>query len=108
VMIERTLCSHTQPYHLPAMIYCCSTQDSNHRTLVVDTFINVMSRTEWARNESQPKQFLFDVVKAIGPKLDSGMNEQTYNQFFNLDDTCKYHDHGPDKPCYKTKPAFRF
>ncbi|KAH4000213.1 hypothetical protein HBI26_197700 [Parastagonospora nodorum] len=108
VMIEIMVSLRRHPYDLPAMIYKCSTQDSNHRTFVVDTFINVMKRKDWAKNASHPQQFLFDVIKVLSVNPESGIEGKTCSKFFNLDDTCKYHDHGPDKPCYKTKPAFRF
>jgi hypothetical protein len=58
--------------------------------------------------KDHPARFLFDVITAIGPHVHYGLNHQLPKFYFNLENTCKYHDHGSEKPCYKTKLAFRF
>jgi len=56
-----------------------------------------------------PKDFMRDILTKIAPKVAKGMGDSvTLSQYFATCNACKYHDHGPDKPCHKTKPAFCF
>jgi hypothetical protein len=97
---------------IPALIghyiYPYSTESSSHRKFAIDIFVHCWDRAAWSEDIKHPAEFLSDVIKAIGPNVSSGIKEQRLKDFFDLDDTCKYHDHGSKKPCYKTKPAFRF
>ncbi|KAJ4373347.1 hypothetical protein N0V83_003642 [Neocucurbitaria cava] len=96
-------------------IYGHSKKGSRHRELAVDCFVRLWDREDWTElviedqdDAFQPPQFLCDVLIQIGPALDKGVEEKSIPELFDLKDTCKYHDHGSDKPCYKTKPAFLF
>jgi hypothetical protein len=51
---------------------------------------------------------LLDLLDIVGLIFKDGVNRIGYAEYFAGIDTCKYHDHGPDKLCYKSKPAFRF
>jgi hypothetical protein len=96
------------PHGLPRWIYACSTPTSAHRGLAIDTFINCWTRATWMEYTSRPAEFFVDVLRLIGPQLEAGMKRVPVSKYLNSNDTCKYHDHGTEKPCYKTKPAFTF
>jgi hypothetical protein len=96
------------PSNLALWIYNSTQKTSAHRKLAIDAFINCWNREHWKDEINHPPGFLSDTVKQISPRLQRGLPTQTPNVFFDANDTCKYHDHGPEKPCYKTKPAFRF
>jgi hypothetical protein len=49
-----------------------------------------------------------DVVKTLSVTLEYGVRSQGPRDYFNLNDTCKYHAHGSEKLCYRKRPAFRF
>jgi hypothetical protein len=96
------------PTGLSKWIYPYSTPTSAHRRFVVDTFVNCRNRATWTDDVYNPAEFLTDVVKPIGPKLKLGLECEPVDEYLDPNYTCKYHDHGPEKPCYKTKPAFSF
>jgi hypothetical protein len=106
--IEANVASASNPHSLAGWIYSCSAGCSSHRKLAVDVFVHCWVRTGWTQDIKHPAEFLSDVIKAIGPHVSFGIKTQRLKDYFNLDDTCKYHDHGSEKPCYKSKPAFRF
>jgi hypothetical protein len=106
--IEAIVVRASSPYSLASWIYSCSAGCSSHRKLAVDVFVHCWARTGWTRDIKHPAEFLSDVIKAIGPNVSSGIKAQDFEAYFDLKNTCEYHDHGPEKPCYKSKPAFRF
>jgi hypothetical protein len=107
-IVEAFLACKQAPFDLPSYIYPHSLEGSAHRKLAVDVQINFWNRERLGRADEYPDRFLLDVLTEICPKLATGMKYQCVEKYFDLKDTCKYHDHGPDKPCYKTKSAFRF
>lgn len=112
--IERFVETNSFPTSLAAFVYDHSNKGSMHRRLAMDVFVHVWRRQEYKDIltededdwEYQPRIFLCDVLVHIGSHLENGVKEQEAREFFDLNNTCKYHDHGSDKPCYKTKPAF--
>ncbi|KAF1844384.1 uncharacterized protein K460DRAFT_357990 [Cucurbitaria berberidis CBS 394.84] len=115
-LVTRMVETDCYPLGLARYIYDYSNKGSAHRQLAIDTCVRVWDRDDYAdlltedefNNAFQPRQFLCDVLAKIGPNLETGIKEKDAGKFFDLNDTCKYHDHGSDKPCYKMKPAFNF
>jgi len=107
-MIEVICQTNLYPFSLAGYIYPHSVKGSAHRMLAVDLFTKYWRRDDYIRSIDQPKEFLHDVLVSIGPDLAEGVKRHYASRLPIDKDTCKYHDHGPDKPCYKTKPAFRF
>ncbi|KAH7071665.1 hypothetical protein FB567DRAFT_455269, partial [Paraphoma chrysanthemicola] len=106
-LIEAMVVRNASPRYLPTCIYPHSTKHSAHRRLTVDLFVKATDREFFAISiENQPQEFIIDVMSSIGLFLSNGIEGISLKEFF-AGETCKYHDHGPDKPCYKTKPAFR-
>ena len=95
------------PLKVATYIYPYSKQNSPHRQLAVDLFVNVQRRELISDRLDQQMEFMQDIIKAIAPNLQDGIKCVRIQAWFKGLDGCKYHDHG-DKPCYKTKPAFRF
>jgi len=95
------------PASLASYIYPYSISSSTHRAFAVDIFVNLWGREGFNVHKGHPPQFLEDALKAIGPNLHLGIKTKTAEAWFKIGEECKYHDHG-DKPCYRTKPAFRF
>lgn len=115
VVIENIVDTKVSQQDLAQWIYPNSSEGSPHRTLAVDTFVNVWPRDTWPEckyslGENVPPQFLFDVLANIGPNLENGIaNVASPAEFFKNLDTCKYHEHTRvNQPCYKIKPTFRF
>jgi hypothetical protein len=107
-MIAGLLETGYYPYTLASYIYPCSAKTSAHRKLAVDVFVFYWTRTDLGEHD-QPKEFLLDALRFIGPGLEAGIvGVEGIENLFDVNNTCNYHDHGLDKPCYKTKPAFRF
>ena len=107
-MMERIIKIGKCPAHLATYVFSGSTKDSAHRKFAVDLYV-----LGWPRNgcledlEKHPPEFVMDVVRAVMPRLQEGIKRAHPAEWLDQLETCKYHDHG-DKPCYKTKPAFRF
>ena len=96
------------PFLLASYIYPYSPNQSAHRKLAVDLFVKYWNRKSMGRDMNHPRQFIIDVFNVIGPALERGIKVSSPQDMFSGSDICKYHDHGPDKPCYRAKPAFRF
>ncbi|CAO2652617.1 Nn.00g009000.m01.CDS01 [Neocucurbitaria sp. VM-36] len=115
-MIDKMVERKGVPITLADHIYSHSNKDSKHRKLAIDCFIRLWPRGGWTslteededRGTFQPRQFLCDVLIEIGPDLEKGVKRVNVEEFFDSSNTCKYHEHGSEKPCYKSKPAFRF
>jgi hypothetical protein len=86
-------------------IYPYSAAGSAHRKLVVDFFTNVQDRNAYKTKPSEQVALLNDVVIAMLSRLKAGIPRMTPLALFAGAHPCKYHDHGSDKPCYKTKLA---
>jgi hypothetical protein len=49
------------------------------------------------------------MLEHISSKLVEGIREYATEEFFDMNDTCKYHEHTRHgKPCYKTTTGYRF
>ncbi|KAH7406952.1 ribonucleotide reductase inhibitor-domain-containing protein [Phaeosphaeria sp. MPI-PUGE-AT-0046c] len=91
---------------VPYWIYPYSTAASAHRKLAVDLCIEVWNREDFALNQEYfPPDFLHDIMASIVPRLSEGIVGKTIRKFFRGADWCTYHDHGPDQPCYRTRPT---
>jgi hypothetical protein len=108
VLVEAIIDCKQFPIHLASYIYPYSPPGSAHRRFAVDIYVNLRVRENLGRDDQHPDEFMLDVVRYISPKLATGIKQQSTREYFDLNDMCRYHDHGSDKPCYKTKPAFRF
>ena len=107
-MIECILKLGKCPLHFAKYVFSRSAKDSAHRKFAVDLFVMGWPRDGCLEDlESQLLEFVMDVVRAIMPGLQEGIKRAHPTQWLDQVETCKYHDHG-DKPCYKTKPAFRY
>jgi hypothetical protein len=106
-IIERMITLRKWPVMFPNFVYLHSETASSHRLLAVDSYVNIWNRSTFENLGGHPAQFLGDILKAIGPRLHKGIKGVDIKVWFDKVDNCKYHNHG-DKPCYKTKPAFRF
>ncbi|KAF2124706.1 hypothetical protein P153DRAFT_301489 [Dothidotthia symphoricarpi CBS 119687] len=95
------------PYQLLRRIYSHSSKQSAHRKLAVDVFVKCRSRHCWGQDKEMSAAFSRDIIRCVGSFLGPGLELQSLGEAFDSKDTCKYHDHGPDKPCYKTRPAFQ-
>jgi hypothetical protein len=107
-IIEKMILYNEYPFSLAQWIYTKSPITSAHRKLAVDTFVNCWPRSEWSQTMVHPAGFFADVVKTVGVTLEDGVRIQRPGDYFNLNDTCKYHAHGSEKLCYRKRPAFRF
>lgn len=107
-IIEAMTSTPSIPSKLLWKIYEHSTVASAHRRLAVETYVFLLDRATWFDNGDLPMDFPTDVLKYIVPDLTSGVKNVHVCHFFKPDDTCKYHGHGLDKPCDKTKSGFRF
>lgn len=94
-------------FKLPKWIYEYTKKGSPHRKLAVDMYCQAWKRDDYTRDDDIPPEFFHDVVISIGPRLSSGIEQWNIEYLFRNEDLCKYHEHGSEKPCYKTKPAFR-
>jgi hypothetical protein len=92
---------------LPKWIYEYTKKGSPHRNLAVDVYCQVWRRQDYTQVDGIPPEFFHDFVVSIGPKLSEGIRVQTIENIFYYKEFCKYHEHGSEKPCYRTKPAFR-
>ncbi|KAL6705589.1 hypothetical protein ACN47E_006536 [Coniothyrium glycines] len=106
-MIEAMQTVANIPTKLANFIYPHSPASSNHRKLAIDVCVHAKNRQTWRELEKLLTEFMVDVLARVGPLLADGLKLVGPRQYFNLADTCKYHDHGADKPCYKTKPPYR-
>jgi hypothetical protein len=106
-MVDWMTVTGKAPVLLPTFVYSNSKLSSAHRTFAVDIYINPSGHDRFEEDFGFSREFLCDVLKAIGPKLRTGIKGVAPKVWFKHSDACKYHDHG-DKPCYKTKPAFHF
>jgi hypothetical protein len=107
-IIDSMVAYMKHPLMLADHIYLHSAVGSSHRLLPQDIFINCWAREDWGHGGANTKDFLTDVLKVLAPNVLHGVKATNTATFFANRDTCKYHEHGPDKPCYKKKPAFRF
>jgi hypothetical protein len=106
--IESMLNTLFYSYHLPCVVYAHSAQVSAHRKFAVDVFTNCWTRKDWSLDiKGCPKEFLSHIIKEASLRFEAGAKVQSGSKYFDLNDTCKWHDHGSEKPCYKEKPAFR-
>jgi hypothetical protein len=108
VCMEAMCATRKTPHCLSETIYSGSLKASSHRKLAVETLAHCTSRSFWPDKNDYPVDFLADVLKHVLPRLANGVSVRPLKQYFNLNETCQYHDHGSEKPCYKTKSAFRF
>ncbi|KAF2034089.1 hypothetical protein EK21DRAFT_97854 [Setomelanomma holmii] len=106
--VEGMLQKENYSFSLAQYIYPHSLESSNHRKLAVDMFIHVWGRHNLRRVAGLPTAFAHDIIIDIGALLPRLQEDVSIPDFFAKVDTCKYHDHGPDKPCYKTKPTFGY
>lgn len=116
--VESMLEANDYASSLAEWIYPYTNQYSKHRGLAVDLFTKVWSRDDLARTGdrppeyysdlylSYPKDFFRDVTFNMGPYMSTGIRSMTIKDFFRGQDRCLYHDHGSEKPCYKTRPTF--
>lgn len=107
VVIESMCAANCSPGKLPHLMNSLAPQKSGHRQLALDVFIYCRKREEEAV-DGKPIGFLQDVLKHIYPKLMVPIPGRAMKEHFGSMDQCKYHNHGTEKPCYKTKPGFRF
>jgi hypothetical protein len=93
------------------VVYENSGKNSANRKLIVEMIVNIWARDRWERylSERSTEDMLFDVLVHISSKLENGIKSNNYRTFFDMSDTCKYHEHTQhDKPCYKTTTNIRF
>jgi hypothetical protein len=108
-ILEAMFDTNGRPTILHTTIYKHSPETLRHRKLAVDVIVNMLDRSRWGdRIKSQDAQFVSDVLQALGLVIAKGLEKSTISQFFGSKGTCEYHDHGSDKPCYRTRPTFRF
>jgi len=102
--------ANAQPVSLPNYIYSHSTENSAHRKLVVDILLRCWDRTAYAKTVvDQPQEFLYDILVNMAPHLGTSIQQASdVKALLNTADLCEYHDHGPDQPCYRIKPGFKF
>jgi hypothetical protein len=105
-MIEIMLDKEHWPNDLGLWIYEASIVGSKHRRLAVDIFVHCWSRDLFGHKKDHPKEFLVDVLVEIAKDLAKGIKKKGVVGLLGKKDGCEYHDHGSEKPCYKTKPAF--
>ncbi|KAF2034088.1 hypothetical protein EK21DRAFT_85879 [Setomelanomma holmii] len=100
------------PVRTPGNIWQYSSSGSAHRKFAINCVVyyynkkhiyKLVDTEDPVYQPDFPRQILLEIL----PRLEDGIPFRTQLEFLDLDSTCKYHDHGPDKPCYKTKPAFR-
>jgi hypothetical protein len=111
MLLERMVEEKKYISSLSRVIYNHSSKDSVHRKMVVDTLIHVSARDQWRWLLSgfSNTDILFDMLEHISSNLVEGIREYATEEFFNMNDTCKYHEHTQHgKPCYKTTTSYRF
>lgn len=92
---------------LPRALYAHSPRGSAHRQLAIDAFVLFCKRSWWGDSPGAPIEWYKDVLKRVGPQLDKAIKRQSLKVYFDSVTACQYHNHGPDKVCYRTKPAFQ-
>lgn len=107
-MIEPITYNGKMLMHFATYIYDSSLKLSNHRKLAMDTLIHCRNQDSWTKESTTHPEFLLDVIAAMSTEMDRGVKVQNPKDYFDLSDTCKYRDHGSEKPCYDTKPALNF
>jgi hypothetical protein len=111
MLLESTVEENCYSSSLSRVIYDHSSKDSVHRKMVVDTLIHVSARDLWRELLSgfSNTDNLSDVLEHISSKLMEGIHEYATEEFFDMNDTCRYHEHTQHgKPCYKTTTGYRF
>lgn len=92
---------------LAKWVYPYSSARSAHRKLAVDLFVATWVQEDLVlRKASCPTDFSYDVLNSLGPRLSNRVGTMKVSEFFRGADRCKYHDHGEEKPCYRTRPTF--
>lgn len=99
-LIEGMATTVDYPLEVANCIYPYSGKGSAHRSLAIDVLVNIWDRKLY-KTLSHPQEFLQDVLIEIGPKLEEGIGNVPGKVFFKGINTCKYHDHGPDKPGFR-------
>lgn len=108
VCIEAISSTRKLPKALPEVVYAHSPDGSAHRKLAIETFVECAFRSdfEWY-TEGLSEAFMRDVVLYIAPRLAEGLKQRSITEYLESVDICKYHGHGSERSCYRTKPAFR-
>lgn len=112
---EEILVSRRPLPYLASWIYPYSTTGSAHRKMAVDLTVWYWRRTpkdmtpfQFLPNGDLPPQFLRDAIETVMPRATSGLRPVRQERILPRNAPCKYHDHGPNKSCYKTQPRFRY
>jgi hypothetical protein len=113
VMIEHMIDDNMLHLSLPDNIYKNSGPDSAHRKFAVDTVIHLWGEellvAKYLFRKLHPVGYLNDLIVAMAEHLREGMEKKSIAKFFRDKDPCDYHVHiRLNKPCYKTRPWFKF
>lgn len=105
-MVHTVLTSNT-PFDIHVDLYQNSSNSSPIRKLVVDITVHKWYEEDIADvdTEVEPKvqaEFMRDVAVAFHKTKQLSKAEQPKNPIESSEGGCRYHEHGADKPCYKT------
>ena len=105
-MVHTVLTSNT-PFDIHVDLYQNSSNSSPIRKLVVDITVHKWYEEDIADvdTEVEPKvqaEFMRDVAVAFHKIKQLSKAEQPKNPIESSEGGCRYHEHGADKPCYKT------
>ena len=95
------------PFDIHMVLYPNSSDSSPIRKLVVDITVHKWYEEDIADvdTEVEPKvqaEFMRDVAVAFHKTKQLSKAEQPKNPIESSEGGCRYHEHGADKPCYKT------
>lgn len=98
---------------LTETVYKYSGSDSPHRRFAVDTVVHLWGEdilgAKYLCRETNPKEYMNDLIAAMAKHLRDGTKQQPVDKFFRDKGHCEYHEHTQvNKPCYKTKYGFEF
>jgi len=105
-MVHKTL-TNSVPIDIHVDLYQNSSDISPIRKLMVDIAVHLWYEEEIADldTEEEPEvhaKFLRDMAVAFHKVKQLSKAEQAKNPIESSEGGCRYHEHGADKPCYKT------